>query len=78
MADNADPAGELTMLLDDDVVDVEDYGAERSADDADGTPDPRAKNRCRPCGALRCLAWPSPLHWLFWWDGWDFVPTSRS
>ena len=50
MADNADPAGELTMLLDDDVVDVEDYGAERSADDADGTPDPRDKE---PMSAVR-------------------------
>jgi Mce-associated membrane protein len=50
MADNADPAGELTVLLDDDVVDVEDYGAERSADDADGTPDPRDKE---PISAVR-------------------------
>ena len=50
MADDADPAGELTMLLDDDVVDVEDYGAERSADDADGTPDPRDKE---PMSAVR-------------------------
>ena len=28
MADDADPAGELTLLLDDDVVDIEDYAAE--------------------------------------------------
>jgi Mce-associated membrane protein len=37
MADNADPAGELTALLDDDVVDIEDYAAS-SADDADAAP----------------------------------------
>src|SRR4051812_50214936 len=38
MADNADPAGELTQLLDDDVVDIEDRGAECSADGADAEP----------------------------------------
>jgi Mce-associated membrane protein len=38
MADNADPAGELTLLLDDDVVDIEDRGAECSADGADAEP----------------------------------------
>ena len=50
MADNADPARELTLVLDDDVVDVEDYGAERSADNADGTPEPRDKE---PMSAVR-------------------------
>ena len=53
MADNADPAGELTMLLDDDVVDstdVEDYDAERTADDAEGAPDPPARE---PMSAVR-------------------------
>ncbi len=79
MADNADPAGELTLLLDDDVVDIEDYGAECSADDADGAPDPPCQ-RTDVGRAARDAArlWRSPLHWLFWWDGWDFVPTSRS
>jgi Mce-associated membrane protein len=42
MADNADPAGELTLLLDDDVVDIEDCGAECSADDAGAAPGPSA------------------------------------
>ena len=63
MADDADPAGELTMLLDDDVVDIKDYGAECSADDADGTPDPpcqrtdvgrAARYAARP-GRRRCI-----------------------
>ena len=49
MADNADPAGELTLLLNDDVVDIEDYGAQCSADDADA-PGPPAKE---PMSAAR-------------------------
>jgi Mce-associated membrane protein len=42
MADNDDPARELTPAVDDDFVDIEDYEAERSADDADAAPDPPA------------------------------------
>ena len=74
MADNADPAGELTMLLDDDVVDVEDYGAERSADDADGTPAPRAQEPMSAVRRATLLGLAVAAHWLFWWDGWDFAP----
>jgi Mce-associated membrane protein len=50
MADDADPAGELTLVLDDDVIDIKDYGAECSADNADGTPDRQAKE---PMSAVR-------------------------
>jgi Mce-associated membrane protein len=50
MADNADPAGELTLLLDDDAVDIEDDGAECSADDEDAAPGPSAH---KPISAAR-------------------------
>lgn len=52
MADNADPAGELTLLLDDDVVDIEDYAAECSADDADA---PGAPAKPRISAARRAM-----------------------
>ena len=76
MADNADPAGELTMLLDDDVIDIEDYGAERSADDADGTPDPPARE---PMSAVRRatllgLAMTVALGVLVGWLGFRALP----
>ena len=42
MAEHADPAGELTLLLDADVVDIEDYDAECAADDVGAAPGPPA------------------------------------
>jgi Mce-associated membrane protein len=50
MADNVDPAGELTALVDDDVVDFEHHDAECSADDADAAPGPSAN---KPMSAAR-------------------------
>ena len=44
MADTADPAGELTLFVDDDVVDIEDDAAECSARDTDAQDAP-AKER---------------------------------
>ena len=81
MADNADPAGELTMLLDD-AIDITDYGAECSADDADGAPDPPARE---PMSAVRRamllgLAMTVALAVLVGWLGFRALPvraTSR-
>jgi Mce-associated membrane protein len=49
MAEPADPAGELTLLLDDGVVDIEDFAAESAADNAIGAPAPSAK---KPMSAM--------------------------
>ena len=43
MAEPADPAGELTLVLDDGVVDIEDFAAESAADNAIGAPAAPAK-----------------------------------
>jgi Mce-associated membrane protein len=50
MADDADPAGELTLLLDDDVADIEDYAAQSVADDASDAPGLASKE---PTSAVR-------------------------
>jgi Mce-associated membrane protein len=50
MAEPADPAGKLTLLLDDDVVDIEDAAAEAVAEDTTDAPDLASKE---PMSAVR-------------------------
>jgi Mce-associated membrane protein len=53
MAVNADTAGEMTLLLDDEVADIEDYDGECDAHDSAAAPDPPAD---KPKSAVRRTA----------------------
>ena len=70
MAEPADPAGELTLLPDDDVVDIEGYPAESVADDVPDAPGLASKKPMPPVwhamlfGSVVVLALAVLVGWL--------------